>query len=126
MVSRWRCTKYLAVTIDNLHVEYEKLHTKFCKNILGLNKKANNLGSMSEQGRFPVSYILWKYCVTYWQRLVQGTANKLLNHAYEKSKKGNFSWLQNIQALLFKNGLGHIWKISNRTNFAHKRAGNIL
>ena len=77
--------------IDNL--EYEKLHTKFCKNILGLNKKANNLGSMSELVRFPVS--LWKNCVTwaYWQRLVQGTANKLLNHAYEESNKGSCSWL---------------------------------
>ena len=81
---------------------------------------------MSELGRFPVSYTLWKYCVTYWQRLVQGTANDLLNHAYEESKKGNFSWLQNIQALLFKNGLGHIWKNSNGPNFAHKRAGNIF
>ena len=112
------------VNIDNL--EYEKLHTKFCKTILGLNKKANNSGCMSELGRFPVSYTLWKYCVTYWQRLVQGTANNLLNHAYEESKKGNFSWLQNIQALLFKNGLGHIWKNSNSPNFSHKRAGNIF
>ena len=112
------------VNIDNL--EYEKIHTKFCKNILGLNKKANNSGCMSELGRFPVSYTLWKYCVTYWQRLVQGTANNLLNHVYVESKKGNFSWLQNIQALLFKNGLGHIWKNSDSPNFAHKRGGNIF
>ena len=42
------------VNIDNL--EDEKLHTKFCKNILGLNKKANHSCCMSDLGRFPVSY----------------------------------------------------------------------
>ena len=38
---------------DDIH---EKLHIKFCKSILGVNRKSTNFAVLSELGRFPFYY----------------------------------------------------------------------
>ena len=40
--------------LDNINIE--KVHVKFCKFILGVNKRAVNLAVKNELGRFPVSF----------------------------------------------------------------------
>ena len=47
----------------------EKLHTKFCKFILGVHKKTTNFAVLSELGRFPLYYDIIKSIFHYWNRL---------------------------------------------------------
>ena len=47
----------------------EKLHTKFCKFILGVHKKPTNFAVLSELGRFPLYYDIIKSIFHYWNRL---------------------------------------------------------
>jgi hypothetical protein len=47
----------------------EKLHTKFCKYILGVHKKITNFAVLSELGRFPLYYDIIKSIFHYWNRL---------------------------------------------------------
>jgi hypothetical protein len=47
----------------------EKLHTKFCKFILGVHKKTTNFAVLSELGRFSLYYVILKSIFHYWNRL---------------------------------------------------------
>ena len=83
----------------------EKLHTKFCRQILGVHKKASTFGVLSELGRFSLSYNLLNNILNYWHRLENiGTFNNLISNAYETSKELHFknipSWYSTLNAIL--------------------------
>ena len=63
--------------------ECEKLNIKFCKYILGVNKKTTNLAVLAELGKFPI-YIVTSIFM-YWHR-VQNKPSNLMKAAYEKCK----------------------------------------
>jgi hypothetical protein len=65
----------------------EKLHTKFCKFILGVHKKTTNFAVLSELGRFPLYYDIIKSILHYWNRLEYIEKFPLLQNAYEQSKQ---------------------------------------
>jgi hypothetical protein len=52
-----------------LNLEIEKLHIKFNKCILGVNKRATNFATFSELGRFPLHFDIIKSMIRYWYRL---------------------------------------------------------
>ena len=71
-----------------LNLEIEKLHIKFSKYILGVNKRATNFATLSELGRFPLHFDIIKSMIHYWYRLENLDSNfTLLKDAYEESKK---------------------------------------
>ena len=51
-------------TCDKLSFDYktsyEKIHTKYCKIMLGLKKTASNIASNAELGRFPLQIYMKK------------------------------------------------------------------
>jgi hypothetical protein len=59
------------ITLDKIYqnLKCELLHTKFRKFILGVHKKSTNFGVLSELGRFPIYYDIFKYMLNYWHRL---------------------------------------------------------
>jgi hypothetical protein len=52
-----------------LNLEIEKLHIKFSKYILGVNKRATNFATLSELGRFPLHFDIIKSMIHYLYRL---------------------------------------------------------
>jgi hypothetical protein len=71
-----------------LNLEIEKLHIKFSKYILGVNKRATHFATLSELGRFPLHFDIIKSMIHYWHRLENLDSNfTLLKDAYEESKK---------------------------------------
>ena len=82
----------------------EKLHTKFCKFILGVHKKATNFAFLSELGRFPLYYDIIKSIFHYWNRLEYLENFHLLQNAYEQSKQlynqNKSSWYGSLQRIL--------------------------
>ena len=76
--------------IDQIHLNLlcEKLHIKFSKFVLGVNKKATNFAVLSELGRFPIHFDIIKSMMRFWYRLENlGNAFPLLQDAYTESKK---------------------------------------
>ena len=106
---------------------YKKLHTKFCKNALGVSKCSSNHACRAELGRFPICFKLWKLCLQYWLRLENETGNIILNQAYQCNKEENHYWYQSIKYLLCIYGLGNIWHCPPLCNtYSIKQNGNIL
>ena len=96
----------------------EKLHIKFSKCILGINKRATNFATLSELGRFPLHFDIIKSTIRYWYRLENLDSNfTLLKDAYEESIKlfeiKILSWYGSI-TLLIKNirGLKELSNVS--------------
>ena len=88
----------------------EKVHTKFLKFALGINKYASNHAIRAELGRYPLELKLNEKLVKYWHRIENYdiTTYPLLTEAYSVSKANNHMWYQNIMNLFESNGLGYI------------------
>jgi hypothetical protein len=54
-----------------------KIHTKYCKTILGLKKTASNIASKVELGRFPLSSFTKTQVMVYFSRLNTNNINPL-------------------------------------------------
>lgn len=92
----------------------ETLHLKFCKTILGLNKKSMNHASLSELGRFPLHYDIVNKLLKYCYRLT--TQFPLLKDAFLCSKELHFS--QNTTSSIEK--LLNILNIQNIMTYSKK------
>lgn len=84
----------------------ETLHLKFCKTILGLNRKSMNHASLSELGRYPLHFDIVSRLLKYCYRLENLTREfPLLKDAYLCSKELHFNaqkttWYSSIEKLL--------------------------
>ena len=65
----------------------EKIHLKFCKQYLGLNRKASNLATRGELGRFPMQIILMKKALKYFSYLCEKDENSIVKQAFLISKQ---------------------------------------
>lgn len=63
--------------------EMEKLNIKFCKYILGVNKRSTNIAILSELGRYPMYFSVIINSFLYWHRL-QSQPSDLLKCAYQE------------------------------------------
>jgi hypothetical protein len=95
------------IQINDCYKNYkgETLHLKFCKYILGLNKKSVNHASLSELGRHPLHYDIAKSLLQYCYRLENlATQFPLLKDAFLCSKNLHFthsvSWYSSVNKLL--------------------------
>ena len=66
---------------------YEQLHLKSCKHILGISKRASNLGSRSELGRYPLMFNILLSICKYRMRLECSDHNDLLFHGLKSQQK---------------------------------------
>ena len=87
-------------TCDKLSFDYktsyEKIHTKYCKIILGLKKTASNIASNAELGRFPLSSFIKTQVMVYLSRLNTNNINPLVAEALKVNKNVHeeniYSW----------------------------------
>jgi hypothetical protein len=71
---------------EAFNLKSEKLHLKFCKFVLGVNRKTTNLATLSELGMFPLQFDVIKSMIRYWYRLENlNSSFPLLNHTYLES-----------------------------------------
>ena len=91
--NKFRTVDEFAKYLDNIAIE--KVHVKFCKFILGVNKRTVNLAIKGELGRFPVNFSCLIQAFKYWYHL-QESSNSLLRKASfvcrDLHDKGVSSW----------------------------------
>ena len=104
----------LETMFDDLHIE--KLNVKFCKYLLGVNKKASNLAVRGELGRYPFLIDVVLSMVKYWVRL-NDTKNKITDNLLLETIKENKAmadknqpcWLTCLKTILFEIGMPNIY-----------------
>ena len=63
---------------------YEKIHLKFCKNILGVNIKTSNIGIYGDLGRYPLYINIVNQCSRYLTHLKETTTNVLSKNFFDE------------------------------------------
>jgi hypothetical protein len=81
----------------------EKLHTSFCKYILGVSKKSTNSAVMGELGRFPLGLDVIAAILNFWSHATVDNNNPLLAEAITESvtlnSNGVNSWFSFISGI---------------------------
>ena len=67
-----------------MNTVWEKLHTKVCKNILGLHRKASNITILAEIGRYPMYIDIHIKMTKYLLRLKNIGKERLVCKAYQE------------------------------------------
>ncbi len=95
------------------HIEntlYEKMHCRFLKFILNVNKYSSNSAVRGELGRFPLSVKVISLSIKYWHNIVTDkTPNIILKAALSSERVFSSMWLHGVEYTLTLNGLGYIW-----------------
>ena len=80
---------YKSKTLDEMfemsyksNTEFDKIHAKFCKYVLGVHYKACNFAAFSELGQFPLLVSIITGCLNFWMHILQSGSESLISKAY--------------------------------------------
>ena len=82
--------------------EPNRLHIKFAKYILGVDKKSTHFAVLSEPGRFPCYIDIVRSMLNYWYRLEHLDKDSLLFNVLETCKEydaSKTSWITSVHSL---------------------------
>ena len=98
----------------NTGLDIERLHLKFCKQVLGVKRCTQNDFVYGELGRVPMSITRKINMIKYWLKIVQGTKPYSLSAVYHASLqnlelKNITGWTWHVREILLSCGLGEAW-----------------
>ena len=90
----------------------EKFHLSMCKQVLGVNKRSNNVNTLAELGRYPLFINIESQIFKYFQRFVYVDKNRFLYKAFQHELTEDFgeqgSWVTFIKCKLSNYGLASL------------------
>ena len=93
--------------------ELERLHLRFCKQILGVNMRTSNVGVYGELGRYPLYIGRYVRIIKYWSKIVR-TDNIIISVIYKQAlsdcDNGYSNWASNVKKMLYEFGCGYVWE----------------
>ena len=94
--------------------QIERIHTKFCKRLLGVKISTQNNFVYGELGRFPLRNTRILIIVKYWLNIVHGRKPLYVNLCYQNSlhdldSNNANGWTKSVRDLLFSMGFGEVW-----------------
>ena len=95
------------------NTEFDKIHPKFCKYVLGVHYKACNFAVFSELGQFPLLISTITGCINFWMHILQSGCESLLSKAYIEqytSLSDKHLWTKFVKNMLHDLGFSHVWK----------------
>ena len=91
----------------------ERVQTKFCKFLLGVNYKTSNAAALGECGRLPMAVVYIPKCINYWIKLTQMTdvryPKNIYTMLYRLDEAGRYTWASEVKSILLSFGFGYIW-----------------
>lgn len=110
---------YKSKTVDEMfemsfksNTEFDKIHAKFCKYVLGVHSKACNFAVFSELGQFPSLVTTITGCINFWMHILQSGSETLISKAYIEqynSSNDKCPWVQFVKNILQDLGFSHVW-----------------
>ena len=110
---------------NNSKSPYEQLHLKSCKRAINVSKRASNLGTLAEMGRFPLTYNILIAICKYRRRLETFSNNDLLFHALESQKKMQHNAYKSISYYNFTEKLLSQLNLKSSSNTEWQRNNNL-
>ena len=102
--------------------DVNRLHIKFCKMILGVNKNTMNQAALGELGRLPLSIIAICRSLRYWIKIRNCNIQSLKDAFYSQCNNNipisNKSWAFKIKQQLDNLGFSDLW-FNEHVNIAH-------
>ena len=86
----------------------EKVHLSFLKWALGVHRKASNIGTWGESGRYPLIYQSIKLTLNYFQRINDMSPGSFVHAALQEQKLLKLDWYKNIESLLKIDEIYHL------------------
>ena len=98
----------------------DKIHIKFCKNLLGVRAQTPNYAVYGDLGRFPLSVIAKERSVKYWLKILSNRNSIMFKiffsqieaidiHAQPSRFRHKRYWTEGIKCLLDDLGFSHLW-----------------
>ena len=86
----------------NANLKFEKLHSKMCRNTLGVHRKTTESLAKAELGRYPLMSNIIQNTYTYWQHMLESTPDQLLHAVLTSNAKetGKLNFTNRINGLL--------------------------
>ncbi|NRB82035.1 MAG: reverse transcriptase family protein, partial [Saccharospirillaceae bacterium] len=81
-------------------INCEKVHLNFLKWSLGVNKRASNIGSWGEPGRYPLIYECLRSTLNYIRRIQCCDPQSFVSLAYQEQQKLRLDWYKHIEPIL--------------------------
>ena len=100
---------------------FEKIHMRFCKELLGVQIQTTNIGVLLELGQFPLSIYANKNAIKNWVRITdEKQCNSLISASYVHASNNNLMWPKRMKDALSKIGMLDTFIIKDR--MAHTKA----
>lgn len=109
---------YKSKTLDEMfemsyksNTEFDKIHSKFCKYVLGVHYVACNFAVYSELGQFPLLISIISGCLNFWMHILQSGSESLISKAYIEQFTGSWDkhlWTQFVKNMLYDLGFSHV------------------
>jgi hypothetical protein len=111
----------------NQKLKFENLHSRMCRNTLGVHRRATEVLVKAELGRYPLLSNIIKNSYTYWQHVLNSDKTTLLHsamlHNIENDRHGEINYYSRIKGLfLVMDCQNLIYKEINKTEI--KRNAN--
>lgn len=92
----------------------EKLHIRFCKQVLGVTRFCSNVAVKAELGRHDLTYNSDMSLIKYWCRIVQLPNDHFLKQAYNYLAQNERtlpkkSWFNRVKHLIQAHGFNSVW-----------------
>lgn len=94
----------------------ERIHTQFCRSLLGVKKSTNLSALYSELGRKPLIIFRKLRIIRYWMKilktdniLLRNVYNLLLNDAANDITYNGTNWAYQVKGMLDSLGFSHVW-----------------
>ncbi len=104
MVGRKTISKVLKIIFYQKITNLKKLHTKFCKQTLGVDKQTPNMLAKAELGRYPIMNDIIKQNFRYWQNIISSEEKsptyKALQANIDMDRKGHISYYTRSKSIL--------------------------
>jgi hypothetical protein len=85
----------------------ENLHMRFCKEILGVQRKTTNIGVLLDLGRIPIMYYGIKNCINNWSKIhISKKANEIVLLAHQTSLNYSMKRAEDVKNCLHRSGIG--------------------
>ena len=96
--------------------DIERLHTQFCKSILGVQKSTNLAALYSELGRRPLTVFRKLRILKYWWKIIESgdiQVRNVYDFLYEDASSGRMhyglNWAYQVKNMLDSLGVAYVW-----------------
>ena len=101
-----KVTRYSSLYKEMRDNVFEKCHLRFCRYVLGVNRRTPVIGIYGDTGRYPMYLSALTAYLKYWYRLSESDKHQpLLYNAYKHNYDNNTPWLKDVKKCLHLAGL---------------------